>query len=130
MKSRCDDKTRKHYGAKGVTYCERWVSFANFLADMGARPESMTLDRLDNAKNYEPSNCRWATWEQQAANRSRGRSPTQRGALIEYDGKAHTTYEWAAITGITAKAIDNRNRRGWPVEEMLTRPTRAPRPRA
>ncbi len=57
------------YGARGITVCKRWRTFANFLADMGERPKGTTLDRKDNEKGYEPGNCRWATRIQQDANR-------------------------------------------------------------
>ena|SRR5271156_1516101 len=83
MKSRCLDSNHKHfryYGGKGVTICERWKnSFPNFLADMGRKPTSLhTIDRFpDPYGNYEPSNCRWATRKQQAANH---RKPGGNGA--------------------------------------------------
>lgn len=72
MHSRCRDEgnaSYPHYGGRGITVCERWNDFSNFLEDMGERPEGKTLDRIDNDGSYEPVNCRWATKEQQTANR-------------------------------------------------------------
>lgn len=74
MRERCQNPNHVHhyrYGGRGISVCERWQSFANFLADMGERPEGLTLDRIDNDGNYERGNCRWATKDEQTANRKR-----------------------------------------------------------
>lgn len=72
MVSRCtkpQDKNYHHYGGRGISVCDWWLDFANFLADMGEAPPGRSLDRIDNDGNYEPGNCRWATSAEQHANR-------------------------------------------------------------
>lgn len=72
MIQRCTNPKHLHfsnYGGRGITVCERWLnSFENFLADMGPRPDGLTIERRNNYLGYFKSNCRWATRKEQMAN--------------------------------------------------------------
>jgi hypothetical protein len=102
------------YGGRGITVCEKWKSFENFLVDMGLRPEGATIDRIDNDKNYEPGNCRWATPSEQQNNMSTNR-------VLEWNGTKQTLSQWARITGIKNTTISERLKRGWSVEDALSK---------
>ena len=58
-----------NYGGRGITICDEWLDFKNFLRDMGERPSGKTLDRIDNNKGYDITNCRWATKSEQELNK-------------------------------------------------------------
>jgi hypothetical protein len=63
-------KSYKYYGGRGITVCDRWLLFENFLEDMGIRPEGLQIDRINNDGNYEPGNCRWTTPKENLSNRN------------------------------------------------------------
>lgn len=92
MLSRCKNPRFKYYYGLGVTVCERWLTFENFLADMGERPAGTTLDRYpDPSGNYEPGNCRWATPKQQRNNqRPRIKPRLHRDAIGRFVGGDQT----------------------------------------
>jgi hypothetical protein len=59
----------ENYGGRGIDVCDRWLLFENFLADMGERPEGMTIHRINNDGDYEPENCEWVPVKRQFKNR-------------------------------------------------------------
>ena len=85
MKQRCTNPNYNQfddYGGRGITFCERWMLFDNFFADMGERPKGTTLDRIDNTKGYDPTNCRWATRREQQLNKRDTRNVTIDGQAM------------------------------------------------
>lgn len=76
MKDRClnpKNKYYKNYGERGITVCDRWMTFENFLDDMGDRTKELSLDRIDNNKGYSKENCKWSTRKEQMNNTRRNR---------------------------------------------------------
>ncbi len=126
MKHRCHNPRYtqfRDYGGRGIAVCPRWRdSFEDFLADMGPRPVGTSIDRIDKNGNYEPSNCRWATEQEQKRN-------TRRNVLMTFNGKTQCLTDWAAESGIPYKTLEARRRYGWTDERALTQPVQTHRRR-
>lgn len=106
------------YGGAGITICDRWKVFKNFLEDMGARPKGKTIDRYpDPAGNYEPTNCRWATHLEQSRNR-------KNTIWLTVGGINKRLVEHAEDRGMSAFTIYERLAAGMSPEEALTKPVR------
>jgi hypothetical protein len=115
MMQRCygvNNPNYPRYGGRGLFVCARWHVFEMFLKDMGTRPRGKSIERLDNDKGYEPSNCKWGTRIEQANNTSRSRRVT-------YKGKTMTVSQWARHLRVDPNMIYTRLFRGCPVEDVL-----------
>ena len=110
MRNRCENKhdaRYDRYGGRGIVVCEEWkndfVNFYNWSMENGYS-EDLTIDRIDNDGNYCPKNCRWATQEQQARNRSSN-------IKITIGNATKTLTEWCEIFELNYTAVRDRYRR-------------------
>lgn len=120
MKSRCLSQSCtnfSYYGGRGITVCERWLNYDNFVSDMGLRPEGTSIERIDGNGNYEPGNCRWATKQEQSENKS----STLRFTINGFTGCLNAV---ARHFGIKSGNVHNRLRRGWAPERAFLEPIR------
>lgn len=118
MRKRCNPVTgSKYYGARGICVCERWErSFQAFIQDMGARPDGLTLDRIDPNGHYEPNNCRWATAKTQSRNTRREWKEFHRGRMRNV---AELCEEYGVSYSIVKKRV---KQLGWAIGLALREP--------
>lgn len=134
MRRRCSDPNYAQYasyGGRGITVCDGWrESFENFYADMGDKPKGMSINRIDNNGGYwcghceqcvasgQKKNCEWANVETQQNNRRDNRR-------LIFNGLDMTVSQWSRTLGINRITLNNRLKRGWSLERMLTTPTQS-----
>ena len=118
MLGRCrniNNHNYSYYGGRGIIVCERWLSFDNFLTDMGERLKGTSIDRIDNNKGYFKANCRWTTHKEQCRNRTSNR-------VFTYQGQTKILIEWVEYYGKDYGLVTRRMRRGWTIGEALFHP--------
>ena len=123
MKYRCSnlkDENYCYYGARGITVCEEWQHVDKFRewAYNNGYKLGLTIDRIDVNGNYEPSNCRWVTIQEQQHNK-------RSNHYITYKGETKCLAEWAHILGInygtlSSRLLDSK----WDIEKAFTTPVR------
>ena len=131
MKRRCYSKTSnsyKNYGARGIKMCDEWLGehgfehFKEWALANGYKEETLpnnlnkwTIDRVDNDGDYEPSNCRWITAEEQQKN-------TRNNRFITFNNKTQILADWSREIGINIDKLYHRLKSGWSIEKALTTP--------
>lgn len=128
MKSRCNNpKASKYhlYGGKGIKVCDEWqndfLSFYNWAIENGYT-DDLTIDRINPNGDYEPSNCRWATYKEQNSHLSGNAPKIFKEKIIEYNERRLNITQWAKLININPKTLHARYERGWSVERMLETP--------
>ena len=107
----------KNYGGKGIKVCDEWkhiegfINFYNWAISNGYSDE-LTLDRIDNGKDYCPENCRWSTLKEQSNHRTNN-------VFYTYKGKTKTSKQWCDEYGISQTTLNDRLNRGWTLEQAL-----------
>lgn len=116
LRGRCNTPTDNKYldyGGRGIKVCERWNTFAHFLADMGLRPSPHhSVERKDVNGDYCPDNCIWADAKTQSNNR-------RKSIRLTYQGKTQTLAQWSDEYGIKRMTAWYRYKKGYPMERIL-----------
>lgn len=131
MKSRCYNKNNDsyfRYGGRGICICDEWRNnfdaFRSWAEHHGYQ-DALTIDRIDTNGNYEPSNCRWATYQEQRENQNSRYTFTDQhyyGKLYAAFGEEKPLSEWCSIYGLSRPMITARLKTGLSLEEALTLP--------
>ena len=121
MRYRCNNPRTtnfERYGGRGISVCKEWDNtedgFENFRdwALSHGYAENLTIDRINNDGNYEPENCKWSTELEQGGNK-------RNNINISLNGETHNAAEWSRRTGISAKCIRKRYKKGMNAEKIL-----------
>ena len=116
MKQRCFDekcKAYKNYGGRGITVCNRWLTFDYFLKDMvHSYSRDLTIERINVNGNYEPSNCKWVSKTDQSNNR-------RSNVNVTYNGKTQNLMLWSKELKLSVTTLYQRVKRGWNVEDLF-----------
>lgn len=121
MKTRCYNKNAcnyHNYGGRGIKVCDEWLhnfkAFQEWALSHGY-DNTLRIDRIDNDKDYEPSNCRWVTNKEN--NNNRGDC-----VYVEFEGETHTLKEWSELYNVNYQLVWARYRRGWSIDKALFTP--------
>jgi hypothetical protein len=119
MRARCLDPSSKKYpiyGGRGITICERWNDFKNFMLDMGRKPDSkFTIERDNVNGNYEPTNCRWISRKDQGRNK-------RNSVLVTYNGKKMLLIDLVEELGLSRNIVYQRLKLGWTLAQAIGLP--------
>ena len=120
MRKRCNSTTHnraQHYSLKGIQVCEEWNDFHAFKdwALSNGYNDTLSIERIDNDKDYCPCNCKWIPMNDQSKNRTTNH-------YLTFNGKTQTLTDWSIETGINRTTISGRLRKGWTIERALTEP--------
>lgn len=125
MKQRCTLITHEkyhHYGGRGIEVCKEWQNFETFYewAMSNGYSDELTIDRINNDGNYEPTNCRWVTQKAQANNK-------RNNVLITHNNENKTIAEWSEFANIPQSVLQWRLNKGWSGDKLLA-PVRSQKP--
>lgn len=121
IKKRCfNEKCERYsdYGGRGITMCDEWANDFDTFADWGKENGyelGLSIDRIDNDGNYEPSNCKWSTCLEQGRNKRDNK-------YVEYKGELKALSEWCDILNLKYDTIHARIEKGWDIETAFTKP--------